>query len=187
MARMRWAFLKFGFLDIPVHGRVLAQLARARFREMNHIRAAVKKAGIFVVLGYSKRYQGSLYISQSFIDENGDIVHHRRKIKPTHVERGFRGEGQAGSLKRVIKSLVGNTGALNCWEHTQALLQYYEYAQDVDIHIASWPLIFNTCPEMQYHISNEMCGGCCDTYMPTARSMVSLDYIQDLLSSFQPK
>ncbi|KAF2972076.1 hypothetical protein GQX73_g1371 [Xylaria multiplex] len=126
--------------------------------EMNRIRDAVKEAGLFCVLGYSERYRGSLYIAQSFIDENGNIVHHRRKIKPTHVERGFWGDGQADSLKTVVKSTFGNIGGLNCWEHTQPLLRYYEYSQDVDIHIASWPLIFKECDEMQYHISSTMCG-----------------------------
>ncbi len=32
--------------------------------EMDRIRAAVKKANIFVVLGYSERAGGSLYIAQ---------------------------------------------------------------------------------------------------------------------------
>lgn len=32
--------------------------------EMNRIRAAVKEAGLFCVLGYSERYRGSLYIAQ---------------------------------------------------------------------------------------------------------------------------
>ena len=32
--------------------------------EMNRIRAAVKEAGIFCVLGYSERHRGSLYIAQ---------------------------------------------------------------------------------------------------------------------------
>lgn len=32
--------------------------------EMRRIQAAVKKAGMFVVLGYSERYQGTLYIAQ---------------------------------------------------------------------------------------------------------------------------
>lgn len=32
--------------------------------EMDRIRAAVKEAGVFVVLGYSERHNGSLYISQ---------------------------------------------------------------------------------------------------------------------------
>ncbi|KAI0550054.1 nitrilase [Xylaria curta] len=124
--------------------------------EMNRIRAAVKDAGLFCVLGYSERYRGSLYIAQSFIDENGDIVHHRRKIKPTHVERSVWGDGQAESLKTVVKSSFGNIGALNCWEHTQPLLRYYEYSQDVDIHIASWPPIFKESEAMQYHTSSTM-------------------------------
>lgn len=32
--------------------------------EMDQIRAAVKEAGMFCVLGYSERYRGSLYIAQ---------------------------------------------------------------------------------------------------------------------------
>lgn len=33
-------------------------------KEMESIKAAVREAGVFVVLGYSERYRGSLYISQ---------------------------------------------------------------------------------------------------------------------------
>lgn len=51
--------------------------------EMERICAAVKDAGMFVVLGYSERDGGSLYISQAFISPEGKIVLHRRKIKPT--------------------------------------------------------------------------------------------------------
>lgn len=51
--------------------------------EMDRIREAVKDAGIFVVLGYSERDGDSLYISQSYINAEGKIVLHRRKIKPT--------------------------------------------------------------------------------------------------------
>ncbi|KAM3414610.1 Nitrilase [Cercospora zeina] len=44
---------------------------------------------------------------------------------------------------------------------TQTLLRYYEYAQDVDIHVASWPLIWDepedkNVPHLQYHITGEM-------------------------------
>ena len=82
--------------------------------EMDRIRAAVKEAGVFVVLGYSEREGASLYIAQSFIDTAGDIIHHRRKIKPTHVERSIWGDGQADSLKSVVDTPFGKVGALNC-------------------------------------------------------------------------
>lgn len=107
--------------------------------EMRRIQASVKKAGMMVVLGYSERDGASLYMAQSFISPDGEIVHHRRKIKPTHVERTIWGEGQADSLITVVDSPFGKVGGLNCWEHLQPLLRYYEYAQGVQIHVASWP------------------------------------------------
>ncbi|RDW87944.1 putative aliphatic nitrilase protein [Coleophoma crateriformis] len=129
--------------------------------EMERICAAVREAGIFVVLGYSERFNGTLFIAQSFIDPTGTIIHHRRKIKPTHVERAYWGDGQAESLKTVVDTPFGKVGGLNCWEHSQTLLRYYEYAQDVDIHVASWPLIWEV-PEPEeefdwlYHITPTM-------------------------------
>ncbi|KAH7239566.1 hypothetical protein MRS44_015075 [Fusarium solani] len=126
--------------------------------EMDRIRDAVREAGVFIVLGYSERYKGTLYIAQSFIDETGTIVHHRRKIKPTHVERAIYGDGQGESLKTVVPSKFGRIGGLNCWEHSQPLLRYYEYSQDVDIHISSWPSIFpQHNPGWPYHIVPETC------------------------------
>lgn len=107
--------------------------------EMDSIRAAVKKAGIFIVLGYSERAGGSLYIAQSFIDATGTIVHHRRKIKPTHVERTIWGDGQAEALISVVPTPFGKVGGLNYWEHLQPLLRYYEYSQGMEIHVAGWP------------------------------------------------
>ncbi|KAF5861864.1 hypothetical protein ETB97_012415 [Aspergillus alliaceus] len=125
--------------------------------EMERIKAAVRESSVFIVLGYSERYKGSLYIAQSFIDSTGSIVHHRRKIKPTHVERSYWGDGQADSLISVAPSAFGNIGGLNCWEHSQPLLRYYEYLQNVDIHVASWPCMWNV-PSWTYHSSDEASG-----------------------------
>lgn len=109
--------------------------------EMDQIREAVKKAGIFIVLGYSERDGDSLYISQSFIDPTGTIVLHRRKIKPTGVERSVWGDGDG--LINVVDSPFGKIGGLNCWEHFQPLLRYHEYSQGVDIHVGGWPPFFH--------------------------------------------
>ncbi|KAF2001724.1 putative nitrilase [Amniculicola lignicola CBS 123094] len=127
--------------------------------QMRRIQDAVKEAGMFVVLGYSERDGASLYMAQSFIAPSGEIVHHRRKIKPTHVERTLWGDGQADSLKTVVDSPFGRIGGLNCWEHLQPLLRYYEYSQRVQIHIASWPAEFSMPdPSVQpwlYHETGE--------------------------------
>ncbi|CRK13488.1 hypothetical protein BN1708_010828 [Verticillium longisporum] len=119
--------------------------------EMRRICAAVKEAGAFV----------------SFIDENGVIFHHRRKIKPTHVERAYWGDGQGESLQTVAPSTAFpdvNIGGLNCWEHTQTLLRYYGYEQNVDLHVSSWPPIWpqpllpngEQSPDWPAHITDEM-------------------------------
>ncbi|KAL6882163.1 Carbon/nitrogen hydrolase-like protein [Trichoderma longibrachiatum] len=110
--------------------------------QMKRILAAVKKAGIFVVLGYSERDGATIYIAQAFISPDGEIVHNRRKLKPTHAERTIWGEGQAESLKTVVDSPFGKIGGLNCWEHLLPLLRYNEYTQGVQIHVSSWPSFF---------------------------------------------
>ncbi|KAF2738755.1 putative nitrilase [Polyplosphaeria fusca] len=127
--------------------------------QMRRIQEAVKEAGMFVVLGYSERDGASLYMAQSFISPEGEIVHHRRKIKPTHVERTLWGDGQADSLISVVDTPFGRVGGLNCWEHLQPLLRYYEYSQGVQIHVASWPAEFEMPdPDKQpwlYHETGE--------------------------------
>lgn len=110
--------------------------------EMDAIKTAVKEAGIFVVLGYSERDGASLYMAQSSISPEGDIVNHRRKIKPTHIERTIWGEGQASSLNSVVDTPFGKVGGLCCFEHYQPLLRYYQYAQGEQIHVAAWPAFF---------------------------------------------
>lgn len=120
----------------------MANSLRRDSPEMEAIKAAVKEAGIFVILGYSERDGGSLYMAQSSISPDGVIVSHRRKIKPTNAERTIWGEGQVSSLKSVVDTPFGKIGALCCFEHYQPLLRYYQYWQQEQIHVAAWPPFF---------------------------------------------
>jgi len=112
--------------------------------EYMRIRQAAREAGILVVLGFSEIEGGSLYIAQSFIDSDGEVALHRRKIKPTAQERTVWGDGQADSLQTAVKGPHGIIiGGLNCWEHFQPLLRYHHYSLGVQIHVASWPVFPN--------------------------------------------
>lgn len=102
------------------------------------LREAAHENKISVVMGFSERDGGSLYMSQIIIDDNGNIVAHRRKLKPTHVERTVFGEGD-GSDIAVYDLPFGRVGALNCWEHFQTLTKYAMFAMHEQIHIAAWP------------------------------------------------
>lgn len=130
------------WLDAPAWG--MALVPRYAAHSMTHdgaeiaeIAAAAKRTGTLVVLGFSERDGGSLYMSQAVIEPDG-TVHVRRKLKPTHVERSVFGEGD-GSDIRVFDTVLGKVGALNCWEHFQPLTKYAMYSQGEQIHVASWP------------------------------------------------
>lgn len=106
---------------------------------MKEIQQAAKENNIAVVMGYSEKECGSLYISQVFINEDGEIIGKRRKIKPTHIERTMFGEGDGSDLKVVDFNNIKNVGALSCWENIQPLIKFSMFGLNEQIHVASWP------------------------------------------------
>ncbi|KAJ4018270.1 hypothetical protein NW761_015060 [Fusarium oxysporum] len=115
--------------------------------EMRTIQACAKSNSVAVSLGFSERTDShTLYISQVIITPQGDIAVHRRKLKPTHMERTIFGDGSGNDLTNVAAIDFGDIGVvkvgnLACWEHTQPLLKYHTYSQDEGIHISAWPPI----------------------------------------------
>lgn len=106
--------------------------------QARRISDAARRHGIHVVLGYSERSHGSLYIGQWLIDDQGKTLGIRRKLKATHVERVLFGESDGASLA-TFPSDLGTLGALCCWEHLQPLTRYAMYSQHEQIHVAAWP------------------------------------------------
>lgn len=116
--------------------------------EMEQIKATAKKNSIAVVLGFSERSpSNSVYIAQAIISPQGELALHRRKVKPTHMERTIFGDGSGRDLTNVVELDFGaplgkiKVGTLACWEHTQPLLKYHSITQGEVIHISMWPPI----------------------------------------------
>ncbi|KAK5651654.1 hypothetical protein OQA88_11829 [Cercophora sp. LCS_1] len=110
--------------------------------------ATAKKHSIAIVLGFSEQTAShSVYISQAIISPTGTLLMHRRKLKPTHMERTIFGDGSGRDLNNVVEVDFGaphgkiKVGCLACWEHAQPLLKYHTIAQGETIHIAMWPPI----------------------------------------------
>ena len=120
---------------------------------MDKLKAAAKANGINVVMGYSEIDGGSIYMAQSMISDEGEILFHRRKLKPTHVERTLFGEGD-GSDFNVVDTSCGKVGALCCWEHLQPLSKYAMYSLNEQVHVASWPS-FTLYRDMAYALGPE--------------------------------
>ena len=130
-----------------------ANCMRSDGPEMDRIRAACKANDVIVALGYSEIDGGSLYMAQSLIGNNGEILFQRRKLKPTHVERTLFGEGD-GSGFQIAESDCGRIGALCCWEHLQPLSKYAMFSLGEQVHCAAWPS-FTLYRDMAYALGPE--------------------------------
>jgi len=133
-----WVWLDSPAWGIQFVARYDQQAMSATGPEAARIAAAAKANNITVVLGYTEKAGGSLYIAQLIIDDQGAIIAARRKLKATHVERTVFGEGDGSDLK-VHDTSLGRLGALCCWEHLSPLNKYAMYSQNEQIHIGAWP------------------------------------------------
>ncbi|OAL39845.1 hypothetical protein AYO20_00757 [Fonsecaea nubica] len=125
--------------NIPLVQKYMKNSMTAHGPEMLRIRQAAAANKMHVVLGFSERVASTLYLAQVLIDDKGDVLLHRRKIKPTHLERTLFGDSTGDSLQTVADTKLGKIGMLNCWEHFQPLLKYHTYAQNEQVHVAAWP------------------------------------------------
>ncbi|HAT1619878.1 TPA: carbon-nitrogen hydrolase family protein [Raoultella planticola] len=106
--------------------------------QYQRIEKAAADNQIHIVMGFTEKDNGSLYMSQAFIDDNGNTIATRRKLKPTLAERLVFGEGDGGDIA-VHDTALGKLGALCCWEHIQPLTKFAMYSQHEQIHVAAWP------------------------------------------------
>ncbi|RYY92513.1 MAG: carbon-nitrogen hydrolase family protein, partial [Comamonadaceae bacterium] len=116
---------------------------------------AARAAGITAVVGLAERSGGTLYIAQWLIGKDGATLLRRRKLKASHVERTVFGEGDGSDLA-VVDSAVGRLGALCCWEHLHPLTKCAMYAQNEQIHVASWPMLNTGANRALYSLGYEV-------------------------------
>lgn len=133
----------WAWLDAPAVGMQFVQrhfnnCMTADGPEVQEITQAANDLNLYVVLGYSERKDGSLYIAQLHIDPHSRTITARRKLKATHVERTIFGEGD-GSDFFVRETPLGRIGSLCCWEHLNPLNKFAQYAQNEQVHIGAWP------------------------------------------------
>lgn len=133
-----WVFVNAPFQSMPHFAAYKKNSLAVDSDEMRAIQAAAQEHGIHVALGFSELGGDSLYLAQALIDDQGQIVFARRKLKPTMAERMIFGEGDGSDLV-VADTDIGRIGALCCWEHLGPLNKFALYAQREQIHFAAWP------------------------------------------------
>ena len=133
-----WVFVNAPFQAMPHFAAYRQNSLAIDSDEMRAIQDAAQEHGIHVALGFSELGDDSLYLAQALIDDQGQFVFVRRKLKPTMAERMVFGEGDGSDLV-VADTAIGRIGALCCWEHLGPLNKFALYAQREQIHFAAWP------------------------------------------------
>ena len=148
-----WIWLDSPAWGMQFVGRHFANAIEVGDANYERLREAAASSKIHVVVGYSERAAGTLYIAQSIFNDRGEVVANRRKLKPTHAERTVFGEGD-GSHLAVHDTDLGRLGALCCAEHLQPLTKYAMFSQHEQVHVASWPS-FSVYRGAAYQLSAE--------------------------------
>ncbi|KAJ5209350.1 hypothetical protein N7449_003729 [Penicillium cf. viridicatum] len=161
------------FLDVELNVAYIKNSITLNSPEMNRIQACAKSHSIAVSLGFSENDSNSIYIAQVMIGGDGEIKSHRRKMKPTHMERTIFGDASGECFSSVVELPFGRVGALSCWEHIQPLLKYFMISQREDIHVSAWPsLTPHTGKTDLWSMSAEGCHSLSQTYAVESQSFV---------------
>ncbi|KAK1979889.1 carbon-nitrogen hydrolase [Colletotrichum cereale] len=161
-------------IDFDLNVRYIRNSLQLDSPEMAAIQACAKDNNIAVSLGFSENDNNSLFIAQALIGQDGEVKVHRRKMKPTHMERTVFGDASGHCLKSVGDLSFARVGSLACWEHILPLLKYNTIAQKEEIHVSAWPSVTphsGTGPDM-WSMSAEGCQTLSRTYAIEASAFV---------------
>ena len=103
--------------------------------------AAARKAHAHVVIGITELdalYSGTLYLSQLFISDAGEIRGVHRKLVMTASEKLVYSCGD-GSTFNVYDTPHARLSGLNCGEHSHDLFKHALLAMGAQVHVAAWP------------------------------------------------
>jgi len=104
--------------------------------EIQRIETISRNENIFLVIGIIEKDRGTLYCSVIYIDPSKGLVHSRRKLMPTGIERLVWGFGKVQDVKSIeLKKDISISAAI-CWENYMPLLRYHMYSQNIQIYLA---------------------------------------------------
>ncbi|KGO41724.1 Carbon-nitrogen hydrolase [Penicillium expansum] len=160
-------------LDVEMNVAYIKNSLRVDSPEMMQIQSCAKTHAIAVSLGFSENDNNSIYIAQVCIGPDGEIKSHRRKMKPTHMERTIFGDASGECFSSVAELPFGRVGHLSCWEHIQPLLKYFTFSQKEDIHVSAWPsLTPHSGKSDLWSMSAEGCHSLSQTYAVESQAFV---------------
>lgn len=129
----------------PIQSKAFVELVKNGVKipspETDRLCVAAKKAHSYVVVGMSEVdpvFPGTLFNSQLFISDTGEIMGIHRKLVQTLSEKMIYSGGD-GSYLNVYDTRYGRISGMVCGEHAHSLYKYALLAMGTQIHVAGWP------------------------------------------------
>ncbi|KAJ3536192.1 hypothetical protein NM208_g6826 [Fusarium decemcellulare] len=141
-----WSSLRPPTENHDLFKRMAIESIYADGEEIQAIRATAKQLGVMVSIGFSEKVRSSsatLYNSNIFVGNEGEVLIHHRKLVPTFFEKLTWAPGDGHGL-RTADTKYGKIGNLICGENTNPLARYTLMAQGEQIHISTWPPVWPT-------------------------------------------
>jgi aliphatic nitrilase len=146
-----WAALRAPILNHDFFRALAREALRADGPEIGRVRAAARRFGVHVSLGFTEGTEasvGCLWNTNMLIGPDGAVLNLHRKLVPTFYEKLIWSNGDARGL-RVVATDVGRIGVLICGENTNPLSRFTLMAEGEQVHISTYPPCWPTRPPME--------------------------------------
>ncbi|HWM81245.1 MAG TPA: carbon-nitrogen hydrolase family protein [Pseudolabrys sp.] len=143
-----WAALRAPILNHDFFTAMAREALRVDGPEIARVRAAARRHGVHVSLGFSEGTDasvGCMWNSNVLIGPDGSVLNLHRKLVPTFFEKLIWSNGDARGL-RVTQTEIGRIGMLICGENTNPLSRFALMAEGEQVHISTYPPCWPTRP-----------------------------------------
>lgn len=143
-----WAALRAPILNHDFFAAMVRESLRLDGPEIARVRAAARRHGVHVSLGFSEGTDasvGCIWNSNVLIGPDGGVLNLHRKLVPTFFEKLIWSNGDARGL-RVTQTGIGRIGVLICGENTNPLSRFALMADGEQVHISTYPPCWPTRP-----------------------------------------
>lgn len=118
--------------------RLLASACTIPGPAIDRLAAAAREHSINVVISMHERDGGTLYNTQVYLSDDGELLGAHRKLMPTVTERLVWGFGDGSDLDAYATS-AGKLSGLLCFEHQMAPARYLLAGLGTEVHASTWP------------------------------------------------
>lgn len=143
-----WAAVRAPIYNHDFFRALVSEAIKVDGPELGRIRAAAKRHGVHVSMGFSEGTDasvGCIWNSNVLIGSDGTVLNHHRKLVPTYFEKLVWASGDARGL-RVVQTDLGRIGMLICGENTNPLSRFALMAEGEQVHISTYPPCWPTRP-----------------------------------------